>query len=237
MPRKQPAVPAEPPDPADSAEAEAVSGAAVPGAAAPESAGPGAARLAAADSSVAAVVARNVRARRTERGMTLGELAERSGVSRRMLTLIEQGQANPSLGTVERIGRAVGAHFAELVGARTGPGLSLAGPASMITLWTSPAGGYGRMAVTGSGLHRTELWDWLLMPGDRYRAVQDPAGTEELLLVSDGVLVLEFADGRHPVAAGAAARFPADQQYAYVNESDRPVRFARNTLPAPLPAS
>ncbi|MDI2131497.1 helix-turn-helix domain-containing protein [Yinghuangia seranimata] len=188
--------------------------------------------------SVGAVVARNIRARRTERGMTVAELAERSGVSRRMLTLIEQGQANPSLGTVERIGRAIGADFADLVGARTGAAHHVSTPRTMVTLWTSPEGGYGRMAVTGSGLHRTELWDWLLMPGDRYEAVEDPFGTEELVLVAEGVLVLDFAGGaRQALAAGEAARFPSDQRYAYLNTSDAPVRFARNTLPAPLPTS
>lgn len=189
-------------------------------------------------SSVGALVARNIRARRTERGMTVSELAERSGVSRRMLTLIEQGRANPSLGTVERIGRAIGADFAELVGARTGGGTYVSTPPTMVTLWNSPGGGYGRMAVTGSGLHRTELWDWLLMPGDRYDADHDPVGTEELILVADGVLVLEFGDGtRQLLAPGQAVRFPSDQAYAYVNESGSAVRFARNTLPAPLPLS
>jgi transcriptional regulator with XRE-family HTH domain len=55
-----------------------------------------------------------VRARRKQRGITVGRLAELSAVSRRMLTAIELGQANPSLVTVDKIARALDTDLASL---------------------------------------------------------------------------------------------------------------------------
>jgi transcriptional regulator with XRE-family HTH domain len=53
------------------------------------------------------------RARRAA-GLTLDKLAERSGVSRRMLIEIEQGRANPSLKVLHAVVHATGAPIAEL---------------------------------------------------------------------------------------------------------------------------
>jgi len=183
---------------------------------------------------IAKVVARNLRTRRTDRGMTLVELAERSGVSRRMLTLIEKGEGNPSLGTLERVGRALGVPFAALVGADRPGEVHVTAPGAMITPWRSEHG-YGRIAVTGP--QAVELWDWRLDPGDRYDADPDPTGAQELILIVSGRLTLELAADRYVLPAGHAVRFPSDRGYAYVNEGDRPVRFSRNTVPPPVPAA
>jgi transcriptional regulator with XRE-family HTH domain len=56
-----------------------------------------------------------VRRRRQVRGWTLDELATAAGVSRRMVVNVEQGAANPSVGTLLRIGNALGVGLPELV--------------------------------------------------------------------------------------------------------------------------
>ncbi|MFI1382137.1 helix-turn-helix domain-containing protein [Embleya sp. NPDC020886] len=188
---------------------------------------------AAAGSAIARVVATNLRARRTDRGMTLVELAERSGVSRRMLSLIEKAEGNPSLGTVERIARALGISFAAIIGADPGSAPHPVAPEAMVTPWRS-ASGHGRIAVTGEGPAAVELWDWLLAPGDHYTAVPDPAGARELILVVSGELTLTHDGTTHLLPEGHAIRIPSDRPYAYANHTTRPVRFTRNTLPPPL---
>ena len=60
-----------------------------------------------------------LRARRQDAGLTVQQLADRSGVSRRMLTQIELGQANPSLVTVDKVARALGTDFASLARGRS----------------------------------------------------------------------------------------------------------------------
>ncbi|HEX4815957.1 MAG TPA: XRE family transcriptional regulator [Nonomuraea sp.] len=182
---------------------------------------------------VGEIVARNLRARRADRGMTLAELAERSGVSRRMITLVEKGEGNPSLATVERLARALGVSFAALIGAEQGGDLKLVTPQQMVTPWRSDTG-HGRVTVTGQGPSAVELWDWQLGPGDRYDAVADPTGAQELIFVITGRLTLQLGQDRHELRAGNAVRFASDRTYTYLNDATRPTRFARVTIPPPL---
>src|ERR1700728_969285 len=52
------------------------------------------------------VIANHVRSRRLEIGLNVGQLAERSGISKGMLSKIENAQTSPSLATLERLAAA-----------------------------------------------------------------------------------------------------------------------------------
>ena len=65
-------------------------------------------------------VGSRIRALRAERSMTVQQLADRSQISRRLLTQIELGQANPSLVTITRIARQLGVDFTDLLGRSAG---------------------------------------------------------------------------------------------------------------------
>lgn len=66
------------------------------------------------DALVAAIGAR-LRGLRQSRKMTLLELAERTGLSSSMLSLLERGKAAPSIGTLVAIGSALGVSTAEIL--------------------------------------------------------------------------------------------------------------------------
>jgi predicted transcriptional regulator len=51
------------------------------------------------------VIANHVRSRRLEIGLNVGQLAERTGISKGMLSKIENAQTSPSLSTLERLAR------------------------------------------------------------------------------------------------------------------------------------
>jgi transcriptional regulator with XRE-family HTH domain len=53
------------------------------------------------------VIANHVRRRRQDIGLTVGQLAERSGISKGMLSKIENAQTSPSLATLERLAAAL----------------------------------------------------------------------------------------------------------------------------------
>lgn len=173
-------------------------------------------------------VGNEVRRRRKQHGLTVQQLADNSGVSRRMLTLIEQGQANPSLATIDKIARAVGTDFATLAsGSRPDP-VAVHAPGAAPGVWSSQAGSRASLQVATLARPAAELWDWLLQPGDRYDAQPDAPGSEELFLVVAGELTLEV-ESMEPVsiAAGGSARLASDRQYAYVNNGLEPARFVR----------
>ena len=58
---------------------------------------------------------KRVKQLRSERAWSLDALARASGVSRSMLSQIERGQANPTVGVTFRIARALGISLAELL--------------------------------------------------------------------------------------------------------------------------
>ena len=59
------------------------------------------------DAGVGWVIAQRVRECRTQLGLTVEQLAERSGISKGMLSKIENAQASPSLGTLVKLASAI----------------------------------------------------------------------------------------------------------------------------------
>ena len=176
---------------------------------------------------LAAAIGANVRAQRRSRSWTLDELAERAGVSRRVLVTIEQGSSNPSIATLLRISDALGIGLPALVaeGDRTAAVVTPA--ADRPVLWSSPAGGSAVLAAGTSPPDVVELWDWTLGPGDDYPSEPHSRGTRELLMVLDGALVVSVAGRDQELGAGDAVRFPGDVPHGYRNPHlQRPARFA-----------
>lgn len=168
------------------------------------------------------------RRRRKALSLTVQQVADAAGVSRRMLTLIEQGQANPSLVTVDKVARALGTDFAALTRDASPEPLSVNAPGAAAGVWSSTAGSSAVLQVATQNHPAAELWEWVLQPGDRYPARPDAPGSEELFLVLDGTLTLEV-DGLEPVTVtkGSSARLASDRCYAYVNNGRRAARYIR----------
>src|SRR5689334_25447240 len=109
---------------------------------------------------LASVIGGRVRHERQSRRWTLDHLAEAAGVRRRMLINVEQGAANPSVGTLLRLSDALGVGLPALVepAPRTPARVVRAGQGA--TLWTSEAGGRGILVAGTEPPNVIELWDW-----------------------------------------------------------------------------
>lgn len=175
-----------------------------------------------------ASVGATVKRLRSERKISVTDLAKQADVSRRMLTAIEGGTANASLVTLDRVARALGVDFSALVRPKSDQVVELVGDGEAATVWRGRAEeSAGRVFTTTSSRGRAEMWDWTLGPGDRYEAEPDPAGSEELLAVSEGTLGLLVDGQAHSVPAGSVAKIATDRLYSYVNDQDDAVRFIR----------
>lgn len=173
-------------------------------------------------------VGQQLRARRRAEELTVQQLADRAGVSRRMLTQIELGQANPSLVTVDKIARALATDFASLARDGREAPLVVNRPGAGAGIWSSAAGSRATLQVATTRRPPAELWEWTLAPHDSYHAEPDPPGSEELFLVLTGTLTVD-AEGLEPVElrAGASARLASDRRYRYENRTGRRTRFIR----------
>jgi transcriptional regulator with XRE-family HTH domain len=177
--------------------------------------------------SVARAIGDRVRQGRNGRGWTLDQLAERSGVSRRMLVSIEQGSANPSIATLLLISDALGIGLPALVAMDRSHGLRVTRAGTAPVLWRGKLGGQA-VLVAGTGPPDvTELWDWTLGPGESHSSEPHAAGTRELLLVLDGQLELRVGEHAEVLDTGDSATFAGDLPHGYVNVSSAQVaRFA-----------
>ncbi|MFI9025517.1 helix-turn-helix domain-containing protein [Streptomyces sp. NPDC053560] len=168
-------------------------------------------------------IGRRIRALRKQRGWSVQQLAEVSGVSRRMLTQMELGQANPSLATVDRVARALDADFAALA-LPLDDAASAEGGGTLV--WQAP-GGSQALLLGATEEPRAELWRWTLAPGGRYDAEPDRRGAQEIHHVLSGRLTLALSVGPQELGPGQSAVIPTDQEYAYRNEGAEPVVFVR----------
>lgn len=175
---------------------------------------------------VAAAVARNVRRLRQERGWSLDVLAARAGLSKGMLIHVEQQRTNPSLQTLCRLAEAVGVSLARLVELDEAPAVRVLAAEQAAVLWRGGAGSEARLVVGSDRSEHLELWEWRLAPGQAHRSEAHAPGTQELLHVADGALVLEVDGHDHPVEPGGAAVFQADRPHAYRNDAPTALRFA-----------
>src|SRR5215212_6861027 len=135
-----------------------------------------------------------VRQHRTAHGWTLDELADRSGVSRRMLINVEHGEGNPSIATLLRISDALGVGLPVLVDVERPRALTVTAAGQAPVLWHGPSGGQALLVAGTEPPDVVELWDWTLHPGEAHTSEAHSAGTRELLLVLDGEVELRAGD-------------------------------------------
>lgn len=175
---------------------------------------------------LACAIGGRVRQERQARRWTLDQLAEAAGVSRRMVVNVEQGAANPSVGTLLKISDALGVGLPALVEPPQQATLKVTRRGGGAALWTSPAGGRGVLVAGTERPDVVELWEWTLAPGDRHQSEAHTPRTQELVQVQEGTLEVR-ADG-HSVTleTGDAAAFPGDVGHSYANAGTRSTRFS-----------
>lgn len=167
-----------------------------------------------------------VKQERQNRGWTLDQLAEAAGVSRRMIVNVEQGAANPSVGTLLRISDALGVGLPALVEAPRPKPVKVVRSGEGATLWSSKEGGRGILVAGTESPDVVELWDWTLGPGDSHGSEAHAAGTKELLQVQLGTLTVNVAGQVVTLDVGDSLTFPGDVAHSYANLGPEPARFS-----------
>lgn len=179
-----------------------------------------------ATAGLAAAIGVRVRGERRSRGWTLDQLAEAAGVSRRSAINVEQGVANPSVGTLLRLSDALGVGLPGLVEPPRTTSVKVTRHGEGTVLWSSEAGGCGRL-VAGSGPPDVlELWDWLLGPGDLHTSEAHTPRTTELIQVQEGTVIVQVADRSVSLVVGDAVSLPGDVAHSYTNPGTGAARFS-----------
>ncbi|WP_277964244.1 XRE family transcriptional regulator [Pseudomonas sp. RIT-To-2] len=172
-------------------------------------------------------VSHNVRRLRHAAGLSQTALAERSGVSRRMLVAIEAGERNVSLGTLDRVAEALAVVFSDLISA---PDNRDRGRINELAWAGSQAGSTAVLLASAPARREVELWEWRLAPGETYQGCCDGPGYTEQVFVFEGCLTLEVDGLARAVRAGEFFMFASSRPHGYRNEGTVAVRFVRNVI-------
>lgn len=179
-----------------------------------------------ATTALAVAIGERVRQERTARRWTLDQLADASGLSRRMVVNVEQGAANPSVGTLLRLSDALGVGLPALVEPPEARPLKVVRRGEGAALWTGERGGRGVLVAATQPPDIVELWDWELRAGERHESEAHATGTCELLQVQSGRVEVTVGEETVTLAAGDAITFAGDVAHSYVHVEGAPARFS-----------
>jgi transcriptional regulator with XRE-family HTH domain len=176
-----------------------------------------------------AVVGARVKALREASGLSLRDLASRSGVSAPMLSQVERGETSPTLTVAARIAAGLDLRLSQLLR------LDEDGAVTIVRAGQRRRGGNSRrghrvevMTAAQPG-QRSELSQHTLVPGGATGGPADPPmhepGSRETALVEDGAVVLVCDGQRYELEEGDCVTFDADLPHHFENEGDADTRF------------
>lgn len=170
-------------------------------------------------------IAERIRLEREQRGWSLGELAERSGVSKAMISKVERCEASPTATVLGRLSGAFGLPLSMLLALaeRAGDRLAIR---QQQPVWQDPETGYRRRSVspgTGSGL---ELVEVMLPPGVRipYPASAFAFQRQQIWLM-DGELEFQEGETVHRMTAGDCLELGLPQPCIFFNPGSVEARY------------
>lgn len=170
------------------------------------------------------IISKNIKETRRERKLSLDAVAEMTGVSKSMLGQIERGESSPTIATLWKIATGLGISFTTLVednrrqaeivcNADIDPLLDHNG-----LLRIYPVFPYEES--------RSFEILFMEMDVDAYSpSLPHAPGTEEYVVVYDGVVSITVGSEEYIVEANSSIRYFADQEHCYKNAFDGKTRF------------
>jgi transcriptional regulator with XRE-family HTH domain len=166
-------------------------------------------------------IAARLRLERDSRGWSLAELAERSGVSKAMISKIEREEVSPTAVILVRLAGAFDLTLAGLLLRAEGQGRLTR--AADQPVWRDPQTGYLRKQVFSRPDHPLEIVEvelpprqQVLLPASSYAHIR------QAVWVRTGNLVIIEAGERHPLGAGDCLGFGPPSEVTFANEAGAP---------------
>jgi transcriptional regulator with XRE-family HTH domain len=172
-------------------------------------------------------VGERVRALREAMGLSLRDLAERSGVSAPMLSQVERQETSPTIAVAAKIAAGLELSLSQLLRLDEGEHVAITRSGERRRY---ERGGHRFEELTPPlpGL-RADVSLHTLRPGAATGGSEDPPihepGSRETAVVLTGTLVLVVDGSRHELRSGDSVTFDADLPHHFENEGEEPTRF------------
>jgi transcriptional regulator with XRE-family HTH domain len=172
-------------------------------------------------------VGERVRALREAMGLSLRDLAERSGVSAPMLSQVERQETSPTIAVAAKIAAGLELSLSQLLRLDEGEHVAITRSGERRRY---ERGGHRFEELTPPlPGQRADVSLHTLRPGAATGGGDDPPihepGSRETAVVLTGTLVLVVDGSRHELRSGDSVTFDADLPHHFENEGEEPTRF------------
>lgn len=159
-----------------------------------------------------------VQSLRRERGLTLDGLAERSGVSRAMISKLERGEKNPTLVVAAKVAEGLGVTLSQLVGIEEQREVVLV-PRGRRMVMRDPETGFERQLLSPTFGNRGVEFVRNIIPEGGASGEFPPhrRGAEEYIVVEKGQLRAVLGGEEYVLDEGDAVYFEADVTHRFEN--------------------
>ncbi|KAB7704098.1 helix-turn-helix domain-containing protein [Bacillus aerolatus] len=171
------------------------------------------------------IIAKNLRALREGKKLSLEKVAELTGVSKTMIGQIERGESSPTITTIWKIANGLKISFTSLIN-NPQPDTKVILKSDVQAL--SEDNGKYRVYpyFPFQDDRRFEVYTVEIEKGGFLSADSHGEGTEEFLTVFDGELTVSVNNIEYTVRSGDSIRFKSDRPHAYHNSGETLTRLS-----------
>lgn len=171
-------------------------------------------------------IARRIREIRDAQGLSLAALAERSGVSRSNISLIERGESSATATVLDKLSAALGVTVASLFETPADEPSPVSRAAEQ-PVWTDPASGYTRRNLSPAAYSPIQLVEVSFPAGQRvaYETSAREVEVHQQVWIIEGEMEVTVGDTQWRLAAGDCIAMRLDQPITYHNPTTRPARY------------
>jgi transcriptional regulator with XRE-family HTH domain len=171
------------------------------------------------------VIGTRVKALRESAGLSLRDLAARSGVSAPMLSQVERGETSPTLTVAARIAAGLELTLSQLLRLDEGGSVTIVRAGERTHGGNKRRGHVFQVLTSSQPGQRAEISRHTLAPGGATGAADDPPmhepGSRETALVERGSVVLVCDGQRYLLEEGDCVTFDADLPHHFENPAER----------------
>lgn len=174
------------------------------------------------------IIAQNLKNLRAQKQLSLGEVSDKTGVSKSMLGQIERGESSPTISTLWKIATGLGVSFTSLIEYHE-QGTQLVREADMNPLLADEGRFKLYPVIRASDGRPFEILDLELDAGAYSASRPHAAGTVEFVLVYKGSMDFLLGEGgaqHYTVKEGEVLHYRADQPHVYSNPNTETARAA-----------
>ena len=170
------------------------------------------------------IIAANLKKLRTERNLSLGQLAELSTVSKVMLSQIEKGESNPTINTIWKIANGLKVPYTQLIDEIKNDTIIIRKEDCLEQTGEDPS--YRVFSYFKTTPTRNfELFRVELDPNCSYMSNGHAEKSHEYILVIHGELILKTTQAEYTLRNGDSIFFDPSHHHTYINNQDNLLKF------------